>query len=80
MNPVPIPLPKHLDARQRAVRTFVGSLLSAVLAAVLPVALSLAGEIRWTRTWWLAAGASVGMAALNAGVSYALRYWKPPAS
>lgn len=71
-------LPKHLDARQRAVRTFLGSLLSAVLAAALPVVLSLAGQIHWTREWWLAAATAVGLAALNAAVAFVMRYVKPP--
>lgn len=71
-------LPKHLDARQRAVRTFIGSLLSAVLVGVAPVVEALAGQIQWTRGWWVAAVSAVGLAAVNAAVAYVLRYLKPP--
>lgn len=80
MEPINPPLPKHLDARQRAVRTFMGGLLSAVLAAVVPVLLATAGQIRWTREWWLATAAALGLVALNAAVAYILRYAKPPAA
>jgi uncharacterized membrane protein YcjF (UPF0283 family) len=78
-EPVRVPAPPaHLDARSRAVRTFIGSLAAAVVAAVIPVALALAGQIQWTREWWIAAATSVGLAALNAAVAYVARHWFPP--
>lgn len=75
------PMPKHLDARQRAFRTFVGSLLAVVLAAAgTALTSALDGGIHWTREYWVATGAAVGLAALNAAVAYVMRYWAPPSN
>jgi len=76
--PAELPPPAHLDARNRAVRTFLQGLLATVFAAIGPVLLSWTGTIRWTKEWWIASGTALGLVALTAVISYITRYTHPP--
>ncbi len=76
--PLPVPAPAHIDARSRALRTFGQGLIAAVVVAVGPVIAASAGGVHWTREYWIGLGVLVGNAALAAGVSYVMRFLKPP--
>lgn len=79
-RPTPLPIPKSADddARQRAVRTWVGGIIASVLLAVLPVLDAAAGNIEWSTAWWVALGNAVLAPAVSAVVSYVLRHLAPP--
>jgi heme/copper-type cytochrome/quinol oxidase subunit 4 len=73
-----IPPTTAADARNRAIRTFLGGLLAVVLAAAVPVVMVAAGSIRWTKEWWIALGVAVAQVSLTAAISYVARYTHPP--
>jgi hypothetical protein len=79
-QPTPLPVPKSAsdDARQRAIRSYLGGLLVAVLAAVLPILQAAAGDIEWSSAWWLALLNAVASPALYAVVAYVGRHVAPP--
>jgi hypothetical protein len=68
----------HLDAVNRATRTFVQGLLVDVSAAVVLVATTQLGDLRWTQAYWTALGLLLIKTALSAGVSYVGRRVAPP--
>jgi hypothetical protein len=78
--PLPVPAPANIDARSRALRTFVQGLISAVLVAVGPVVAVAFGGLQWTKEYWLGVGVLVGSAVVTACVSYVMRYLKPPST
>jgi heme/copper-type cytochrome/quinol oxidase subunit 4 len=77
-NPLPVPKSDRDDARQRALRTWVGGLIVAVLLATLPVVDAAAGNIQWSTAWWVALLNAVITPAVSAAVSFALRHLAPP--
>lgn len=80
-RPTPLPVPKSAtdDARQRAIRSYVGGLIVAVLGAVVPILEAAAGNIQWSKAWWIALGITVASPALHAAASYVMRHLAPPA-
>jgi heme/copper-type cytochrome/quinol oxidase subunit 4 len=80
-RPTPLPVPKSAtdDAKQRAIRSYLGGLVVAVLVAILPLAEAGAGHISWTLAWWAAFGNALLSPALAAGASYVMRHLAPPA-
>ena len=79
-RPTRLPVPKSAtdDARQRAIRSYVGGLLVAVLAAVVPIVQAALGDVQWSSAWWLALLNAVLSPALYAVVAYVGRPLKPP--
>lgn len=80
-TPTPLPVPKsaQADARQRAIRSYLGGLLVAVLAAVVPIVQAALGHVEWSSAWWLALLNAVLSPALYAVVAYVGRHLAPPA-
>ena len=80
-RPTPLPIPKSAtdDARQRAIRSYLGGLIVAVAADVVPILEASAGNLQWSRAWWIALGITVASPALHAAAAYVLRHLAPPA-
>lgn len=69
----------HLDAVNRAARTFIQGLLVDVLGAVVLVLTTQLGDLQWTKTYWAALGLLLMKTAISAGVAYVYRRVRPPA-
>jgi hypothetical protein len=81
MPVTPLPTPPasaNADAVNRAIRTWIGGIISAALTAAGPGLLVLFGAIRWTPTYWATVGGVVLSAFLTGAVSYAMRHLAPP--
>jgi hypothetical protein len=78
-NPLPVPKSAADDARQRAVRSYLGGLIVAVLGSAVPILEAAAGDLQWSRAWWIALGITVASPALHAAAAYVLRHLAPPA-
>jgi heme/copper-type cytochrome/quinol oxidase subunit 4 len=80
-KPTQLPVPKSTDddARQRAIRSYLGGLIAAVIMAVAPLGDAALGNIQWSRAWWIALGLGLVSPALHAVVAYVLRHLAPPA-
>jgi hypothetical protein len=78
MPPVPPTPAPAIDARSRALRTFAQGLIGAAIVAVGPIIAASLGGITWTKEYWIGVGVLCGNAALAAGISYVMRYLKPP--
>ena len=68
----------HLDAMNRALRTFVQGLAVDTAAAVTLVLTAQLGDLHWTRAWWAALGVLLVKTAVSTAVAYASRRLKPP--
>lgn len=80
VNPLPTPAPTAADARNRAFRTLMQSLLVDVGAAVVLAITPLLANIEWKQSYWIAVGLLAARSAVTALVSWAARRLFPPAS
>ena len=78
-QPTPAPTPAK-DAKSRALRTFVQGLAVDVATTVVLVGATSLGDLHWTKVYWLAEAALLGKTAITAGISYVMRFVKPPAT
>lgn len=70
----------HLDALNRAARTFVQGLLVDVTAAVTLVASTQLGDLHWTKAYWTALYLLLTKTAVSTAVAYVYRRVRPPAA
>jgi uncharacterized membrane protein YcjF (UPF0283 family) len=80
MNQLPTPAPAAIDAKNRAWRTLVQSLLVDVGAAVILAITPLLANIEWKKSYWLAVGLLAARSAVTALVSWISRKVVPPAT
>lgn len=79
VNTLPTPAPTAADAKNRAFRTLVQSLLVDVGAAVVLALTPLLSGIEWKRSYWIAVGLLAARSAVTALVSWVARRVIPPA-
>lgn len=80
VNQLPTPAPTAADAKNRAFRTLVQSLLVDVGAAVVLAITPLLGGVEWSKGYWIAVGLLAARSAVTALVSWVARRVVPPAT
>jgi hypothetical protein len=80
MDNLPTPAPAPVDAKARALRTFLQGLVFDAATALGVSLLWVTHDIQWTRTYWLGAGLMVGKSVVTAGLSYLARFLAPPST
>ncbi len=80
VNQLPTPAPAAQDAKNRAFRTLLQSLLVDVGAAVVLAITPLLSGVEWSKGYWIAVGLLAARSAVTALVSWVARRVVPPAS
>lgn len=80
VNPLPVPPDTATDARNRAWRTLVQSLLVDVGAAVILAVTPLLADIKFEKGYWVAIALLAARSAITAAVSWVARKVVPPAA
>jgi hypothetical protein len=78
VNIQPAPADTAADARNRAVRTLVQSLLVDVALALVLALTPVLADIKWERSYWVAVGLLAARSVITAVLSWAARKLVPP--